>query len=117
LDQSTLVARPSTTTHADIDPELRRSLGILDGLIRISVGLEAPKDIIADLEQAFVKAGCRHQSAKEEADVREPEASGTPPSGPTCALESPQSEISEWLVSPLANDDPHEIGIRSEPQG
>jgi len=49
----TLITHPSTTTHADLDPELRRGLGISDGLIRLSVGLEAPEDILADLEQAF----------------------------------------------------------------
>ncbi len=54
----TLIAHPSSTTHADLDPELRRSLGISDGLIRLSVGLEAPQDIIADLEQAFAAANC-----------------------------------------------------------
>jgi cystathionine beta-lyase/cystathionine gamma-synthase len=52
----TLITHPSSTTHADLDPELRRGLGISDGLIRISVGLEAPEDIIADLEQAFGNA-------------------------------------------------------------
>ncbi len=53
----TLMTHPSTTTHADLDPELRRRLGIRDGLVRISVGLEAPEDILADLEQAFAAAG------------------------------------------------------------
>jgi len=52
----TLITHPSSTTHADVDPELRRRLGISDGLIRLSVGLEAPEDIIADLEQAFAAA-------------------------------------------------------------
>jgi cystathionine gamma-lyase len=54
----TLVTHPPSTTHADVDPELRRSLGISDGLVRLSVGLEAPEDIIADLAQAFEAAGC-----------------------------------------------------------
>jgi cystathionine beta-lyase/cystathionine gamma-synthase len=49
----TLITHPSSTTHADLDPELRRRLGITDRLVRLSVGLEAPEDIIADLEQAF----------------------------------------------------------------
>ena len=49
----TLITHPSSTTHADLDPDLRRGLGISDGLIRLSVGLEAPDDIIADLEQAL----------------------------------------------------------------
>jgi cystathionine beta-lyase/cystathionine gamma-synthase len=54
----TLITHPSSTTHADLAPELRRHLGISDGLVRLSVGLEAPEDIIADLEQAFAEAGC-----------------------------------------------------------
>ena len=49
----TLITHPSSTTHADLDPELRLGLGISDGLVRLSVGLEAPEDIIVDLEQAF----------------------------------------------------------------
>jgi cystathionine gamma-lyase len=53
----TLITHPSTTTHSDLDPELRRGLGITDTLVRVSVGLEAPEDIIADLEQAFAAAG------------------------------------------------------------
>jgi cystathionine beta-lyase/cystathionine gamma-synthase len=53
----TLITHPSSTTHADLAPELRHSLGISDGLVRLSVGLEAPEDIIADLEQAFAIAG------------------------------------------------------------
>jgi len=52
----TLITHPSSTTHADLDPELRRGLGIPDGLIRLSVGLEAAEDIIADLEQALTDA-------------------------------------------------------------
>lgn len=54
----TLITHPSSTTHADLDPELRRRLGISDGLIRLSVGLEAAEDIIADLEHAFAAALC-----------------------------------------------------------
>jgi len=53
----TLITHPSSTTHADIDPDLRRGLGISDGLIRLSVGLEALENILADFEQAFGNAG------------------------------------------------------------
>jgi cystathionine gamma-lyase len=53
----TLMTHPATTTHADLGPEVRQKLGISEGLVRISVGLEAPEDIIADLEQAFAAAG------------------------------------------------------------
>ncbi len=52
----TLVTHPSTTTHADLDPSLRQALGISDGLIRISVGLEDPEDLIADFNQAIAAA-------------------------------------------------------------
>ena len=54
----TLITHPSSTTHADLEPEVRRGLGITDRLVRLSVGLEAPEDIIADLEQAIAAAGC-----------------------------------------------------------
>jgi cystathionine beta-lyase/cystathionine gamma-synthase len=54
----TLITHPASTTHSDVDPEFRRSIGISDGLVRLSVGLEAAEDIIADLDQAFTKAGC-----------------------------------------------------------
>jgi cystathionine beta-lyase/cystathionine gamma-synthase len=54
----TLITHPASTTHADVDPALRCRLGITDSLVRLSVGLEAPEDIIADLEQAFATAGC-----------------------------------------------------------
>jgi cystathionine beta-lyase/cystathionine gamma-synthase len=59
----TLITHPATTTHADLGPEFRQRLGISEGLIRLSVGLESPADIIADLEQAFATAGC--SNAKE----------------------------------------------------
>jgi len=49
----TLVSHPASTTHVGVSPELRRSSGISDGLIRMSIGLETATDIIADLEQAL----------------------------------------------------------------
>jgi cystathionine beta-lyase/cystathionine gamma-synthase len=63
----TLITHPSSTTHADVEPEVRRALGISDGLVRLSVGLEAAEDIIADLEQAFEAAGC-YLAAEEVSD-------------------------------------------------
>jgi cystathionine beta-lyase/cystathionine gamma-synthase len=48
-----LVTHPATATHADVPVETRKKLGITDGLIRLSVGLEAPEDLIADLRQAL----------------------------------------------------------------
>ena len=49
----TLVTHPASMTHASVGPEARRAVGITDGLIRLSVGLEDPCDIIADLDQAL----------------------------------------------------------------
>lgn len=49
----TLLTHPVTMTHADVPPAQRRAAGITDGLIRLSVGLEDPADIIADLAQAI----------------------------------------------------------------
>ena len=49
----TLVTHPPTASHCDLDPGERNRLGITDRLIRLSVGLESPKDLIADLDQAF----------------------------------------------------------------
>jgi len=49
----TLITHPASMTHADVPLEQRRAAGITDGLIRLSVGLEDPQDVIADLQQAF----------------------------------------------------------------
>lgn len=49
----TLVCHPATMTHAALGAEGRAKLGITDGLIRVSVGIEDVEDIIADLEQAL----------------------------------------------------------------
>jgi cystathionine beta-lyase/cystathionine gamma-synthase len=46
---------PATITHEHMTPEERAAAGIDDGLIRLSVGLEDPADLIADLEQALAK--------------------------------------------------------------
>jgi cystathionine gamma-lyase len=48
-----LAEHPAIMTHASIPAERRRALGISDGLIRLSVGIEHVDDLIADLEQAF----------------------------------------------------------------
>jgi cystathionine beta-lyase/cystathionine gamma-synthase len=48
-----LVTRPARTSHLGLSPEERRGLGIGDGLIRVSVGLEATEDLIEDFAQAI----------------------------------------------------------------
>jgi cystathionine gamma-synthase/methionine-gamma-lyase len=54
-DVFTSVLHPATASHRDLSPARRQQLGITDGLIRISVGIESVKDIIADIEQALAK--------------------------------------------------------------
>lgn len=49
----TLITHPVTMTHADVEPAERARVGITDGLVRLSVGLEDPEDLIADLRQAL----------------------------------------------------------------
>src|SRR5262249_17032485 len=53
----TLITYPATQTHADIPEERRARLGITDRLLRLSVGIEDPHDIIEDLGQALAAAG------------------------------------------------------------
>jgi cystathionine gamma-lyase len=48
-----LIEHPAIMTHASIPPETRARIGIEDGLIRLSVGVESTADLIADLEQAL----------------------------------------------------------------
>ncbi len=50
---ATLVTHPATMTHADVPREQRLAAGIGDGLVRVSVGIEDPAAIIADLDQAL----------------------------------------------------------------
>ena len=52
-DAKSLVTHPATTTHMRIGAEERAKLGITDGTVRISVGLEDVEDIVADLQQAL----------------------------------------------------------------
>jgi len=51
----TLISHPASMTHASVPPEDRERLGITDGLVRISVGIEDVEDLIADLDQALSK--------------------------------------------------------------
>ena len=51
-----LIAHPATMTHAAMTPEARAKAGISDGLLRLSVGIEASEDLIADLSQALLRA-------------------------------------------------------------
>ena len=48
-----LISHPATMTHASVNPDMRLKLGITDGLVRLSCGVEETDDLLADLEQAF----------------------------------------------------------------
>ncbi|MGZ5871680.1 MAG: O-succinylhomoserine sulfhydrylase [Bradyrhizobium sp.] len=54
-DAKSLVTHPATTTHQRLTPEARNELGISDGFIRFSTGLEHPDDLIEDLQAALEK--------------------------------------------------------------
>jgi O-succinylhomoserine sulfhydrylase len=55
-DAKSLVTHPATTTHQRLTPEARAELGISEGFIRLSVGLEHVDDLIEDLAQSLEKA-------------------------------------------------------------
>lgn len=52
----TLITYPVTQTHADVSKELLEKNGINECVLRLSVGIEAGSDLIADLERAFQKS-------------------------------------------------------------
>jgi O-succinylhomoserine sulfhydrylase len=52
-DSKSLITHPATTTHSRLKPEERATLGIGDGLVRLSAGLEAEADLLRDLERAL----------------------------------------------------------------
>ncbi|MEK9137719.1 MAG: PLP-dependent aspartate aminotransferase family protein, partial [Bacteroidota bacterium] len=49
----TIITHPATMTHAAIPPERRQRIGVTDGLVRISVGIEDVEDIISDIDSAL----------------------------------------------------------------
>ncbi len=66
-DSKSLVTHPATTTHMRIGAEERQRLGITDGVIRLSIGLEDPVDLCADLARGF-SAVSNHQSERQAAE-------------------------------------------------
>src|SRR5262249_25267577 len=55
-DAKSLVTHPATTTHQRLTPDARAELGISEGFIRFSAGLEHPDDLVEDLAQALERA-------------------------------------------------------------
>ena len=60
-----LLCHPAQMTHKSIPAEKRRSAGVADSLIRLSVGLEEAADLVADLDQAFNKIATKQISRKD----------------------------------------------------
>ncbi|HXY57780.1 MAG TPA: PLP-dependent transferase, partial [Methylocystis sp.] len=56
-DAKSLITHPATTTHQRLTPEARSKLGIGEGMLRLSVGLEDAEDLIEDLEEGLSAAG------------------------------------------------------------
>jgi cystathionine gamma-lyase len=67
-----LISHPATMTHASVTPELRLDLGITDGLVRLSCGVEDTDDLLADLERALEgmpEGGRRTAQKREKASI------------------------------------------------
>ena len=54
-DSKSIITHPASTTHQQLSPEELAACGVGEGLIRLSVGLEDPEDLIADLAQALAE--------------------------------------------------------------
>jgi cystathionine gamma-synthase len=52
-DVHSMILYPAMASHRDLSPKHRERLGIRDNLVRLSIGIEAHEDIVADLEQAL----------------------------------------------------------------
>jgi O-succinylhomoserine sulfhydrylase len=52
-DAKSLITHPATTTHRAMGPEGRAAIGLGDGVVRVSIGLESTDDLIADLDRAL----------------------------------------------------------------
>ena len=58
----TLISHPAVMTHASVPPERRAAIGITDGLVRVSVGIEDLDDLKEDLAQALEIGGRRQEA-------------------------------------------------------
>ncbi|MCU0892345.1 MAG: PLP-dependent transferase, partial [Sandarakinorhabdus sp.] len=56
-DSRTLMTHPASTTHASVSETVRAEMGITEGMLRLSVGLEDPADLVEDLDHALRIAG------------------------------------------------------------
>jgi len=56
-DSRSLMTHPASTTHHGVGPEVREGMGVVEGMLRINVGLEDPEDLIEDLDRALTAVG------------------------------------------------------------
>ena len=56
-DSRSLCCHPASTTHYGVSAEARADMGVVEGMLRINIGLEDPRDVIADLDQALTRVG------------------------------------------------------------
>jgi cystathionine beta-lyase/cystathionine gamma-synthase len=66
-----LIEHPASMTHGSIEPAVRRAAGLADGLIRLSVGIEDPDDLVADLDQALGRENLTRRTRKQKTTNRE----------------------------------------------
>jgi cystathionine beta-lyase/cystathionine gamma-synthase len=52
-----LIGHPATMTHASVPREMREAMGLTDGLVRLSIGVEDTDDLLTDLDAALVRIG------------------------------------------------------------
>jgi cystathionine gamma-lyase len=72
-----LAESPAVMTHASVPADIRAKLGISDSLVRLSIGIEAIEDILADLDQALGKAAAATAALKSAANGPASAGSGT----------------------------------------
>ena len=68
-DIFTGIVHPATATHREMSPARRAKLGISEGLLRVSAGIEEVEDIIADIEQAFLNGELHGKRKTKNADL------------------------------------------------
>jgi O-acetylhomoserine sulfhydrylase len=71
-DAKTLVIHPASTTHAQLDEEARAAAGVRPDMLRLSVGIEDPADVIADLDAALAAADADPEDPDETGGTDEP---------------------------------------------
>ena len=63
-DAKSIITHPATTTHQRLTPEARAAMGINDGMLRLSVGLEDPQDLVDDIAAALMARGVQGMAAE-----------------------------------------------------